>query len=100
MDRGPEARLGRSAEEGEWVEIVQQLQRETFRTSRLLDFFSEKELVAQTGHQVADWPLVILKELIDNALDACEEVGIAPVISVTVDEHGIEVTDNGPGFTS
>ena len=74
------------------------LQRQTFRTSRLLDFFSEKELVAQTGHQVAEWPLVIVKELIDNALDACEETGVAPVISVTVNEAGIEVTDNGPGL--
>ena len=67
------------------------LQRQTFRTSRLLDFFSEKELVAQTGHQVAEWPLVVVKELIDNALDACEETGVAPVISVTVNEAGIEV---------
>ena len=31
------------------------LQRTTFETSRLLDFFSEKKkLVAQTGHQVAE----------------------------------------------
>ena len=74
------------------------LQRQTFRTSRLLDFFSEKELVAQTGHTCAIGPLVVVKELIDNALDACEEAGIAPVISVTVDEAGIEVTDNGPGL--
>jgi hypothetical protein len=74
------------------------LQRQTFRTSRLLDFFSEKELVAQTGHYVSDWPLVVVKELIDNALDACEETGVAPVISVTVNEAGIEVTDNGPGL--
>ncbi len=77
---------------------VQQLQRETFRTSRLLDFFSIKELVAQTGHDVSDWPLVILKELIDNALDAAEEAHIAPVITVTVNERGIRVTDNGPGI--
>ena len=76
-----------------------QLQRATFRTSRLLDFFSEKELVAQTGHQVAERrPLVVLKELIDNALDACEEAGIAPAITVAVDEDGIEVADNGPGL--
>ena len=45
-----------------------QLHRATFRTNRLLDFFSEKELVAQIGHQVAEWPLVAVKELIDNAL--------------------------------
>jgi hypothetical protein len=29
------------------------LQRSTFRTSRLLDFASEKELTAQTGHPPA-----------------------------------------------
>ena len=74
------------------------LERATFRTSRLLDFASEKELVAQTGHPVSAWPLVILKELIDNGIDACEEAGIAPVISVTVDDAGITVEDNGPGI--
>ena len=59
---------------------------------------AKKELVAQTGHQVAEWPLVVVKELIDNALDACEETGVAPVISVTLNEAGIEVTDNGPAL--
>ena len=74
------------------------LKRATLRTSLLLDFASEKELVAQTGHGRSAWPLVILKELIDNGIDACEEVGIAPVISVTVDDAGITVEDNGPGI--
>jgi DNA topoisomerase VI subunit B len=74
------------------------LRRATFRTSRLLDFASEKELVAQTGHRRDDWPLVILKELVDNAIDACEEAEVAPMVSVTVDRNGIAVTDNGPGM--
>jgi plasmid stabilization system protein ParE len=74
------------------------LQRATFRTSRLLDFASEKELVAQTGHRCQAWPLVILKELVDNAIDACEEAGVAPEIAVTVDNSGIAVADNGPGI--
>jgi Histidine kinase-, DNA gyrase B-, and HSP90-like ATPase len=74
------------------------LQRTTFQTSRLLDFCSRKELIAQTGHQPDDWPLVVLKELVDNALDACEEAGIAPAIAVRVDENGITVSDNGPGL--
>lgn len=74
------------------------LERATFRTSRLLDFASEKELVAQTGHQPGAWPLVILKELVDNAIDACEEAGVAPAIKVTVDDDGITVADNGPGL--
>ncbi len=74
------------------------LQRPTFRTSRLLDFASEKELVAQTGHERKQWPLVLLKELTDNAIDACEDAGVAPKIAVTVDEAGIVVADNGPGL--
>ncbi len=74
------------------------LQRATLRTSRLLDFASEKELVAQTGHQIGAWPLVILKELVDNGMDACEEAGITPSITVTVDDIGIAVADNGPGL--
>ena len=72
--------------------------RTTFQTSRLLDFCSRKELIAQTGHQPEDWPLVVLKELVDNALDACEEAGIAPEIAVRVGAHGITVSDNGPGL--
>ncbi len=52
---------------------LQKLERTTLRTSRLLDFCSEKELIAQTGHQTDAWPLVVLKELVDNALDACED---------------------------
>jgi DNA topoisomerase VI subunit B len=78
--------------------MSQLLERVSFKTSRLLDFCSEKELVAQTGHQKADWPLVVLKELVDNSLDTCEESGIAPEISVTVNPQGITVADNGPGL--
>ena len=52
------------------------LVRKTFVTSRAMDFFSEKELVTQTGHSVDEWPLVFLKETIDNALDACEETNV------------------------
>ena len=74
------------------------LVRVTLSTSRLLDFCNRKEMIAQTGHQPDAWPLVILKELIDNALDACEEAGIAPVVSVEVDRKGITVKDNGPGI--
>jgi DNA topoisomerase VI subunit B len=47
---------------------------------------------------VADWPLVILKELIDNALDACEDANIAPVVHIVIDARGIAVKDNGPGI--
>ena len=72
--------------------------RTTFTTSRLLDFFSEKELTAQTGHATAQWPIVVLKELVDNALDACEEANVAPEVEIVVDDTGITVIDNGPGI--
>ena len=74
------------------------LQRQTFRTSRLLDFCSEKEPVAQTGHDTDDWPLVVLKELVDNALDACEEAGVSPEIDVRVRNNRISVSDNAQGI--
>ena len=77
---------------------VPTLERTTFRTSRLLEFCSRKELVAQTGHEPDAWPLVVLKELADNALDACEEAGIAPDIVVQVEPGSITVVDNGPGM--
>lgn len=74
------------------------LQRETFVTSREMDFFNHKELVTQTGHDREEWPLVFLKETIDNAIDACEEAGIAPSVEVTADAASITVRDNGPGL--
>jgi DNA topoisomerase VI subunit B len=74
------------------------LDRETFKTSRLLDFCSERELTKQIGHGVDQWPLVILKELVDNALDAAEEAGVAPVIRIEVADGAITITDNGPGI--
>jgi hypothetical protein len=80
------------------VKPAPKLVRETFRTSREMDFFNEKELVTQTGHPMYEWPLVIAKELIDNGLDACEEADIPPVIVVTADPCGITVADNGPGI--
>jgi hypothetical protein len=78
--------------------MSRRIERTAFSTSRLLDFVSEKELVLQCGYGPDDWPLVIVKELVDNALDACEEQGIAPEIAVTVDDSAIKVADNGAGI--
>src|SRR3954463_3653535 len=83
---------------------MNRLQRQTFPTSRLLEFCSRKELELQTGHTADQWPLVVAKELGDNALDACEESGVPPEVSFavrTIGEHpGITVTDNGPGIAA
>jgi len=53
-----------------------ELHREHFTTSRECEYFTEKELRAQIGHEKSKWPLAILRELIDNSLDACEMVGV------------------------
>ena len=74
------------------------LDRLIFKTSGLAEFCSRKELTNQTGHGVEDWPLVVLKELVDNAIDACEEAGIAPAIEIVVSDGAVAVTDNGRGI--
>lgn len=72
--------------------------RETFSTSRALEYFSEDELNRQMGAPRDLWALMLVKELIDNALDACEAVGVAPAITVTVGQDALTVADNGPGL--
>jgi DNA topoisomerase VI subunit B len=52
----------------------------------------------QLGHPRRLWLVALLKELIDNALDACETAGIAPAVTVTVTSDWLEVGDNGPGL--
>jgi len=74
------------------------LERTTFATSRLLEFFTEKELSMQIGHESDWWPLALLKELVDNALDACEMAGESPVIEVDLTEDTLSIRDNGPGI--
>jgi hypothetical protein len=76
------------------------LTRVPFEVSRLMEFCSLRELQNQTGHDVWDWPAVVLKELLDNALDACEEAGVAPIVKVSVDSKTgtIVIEDNGPGI--
>src|SRR5664280_2376520 len=74
------------------------LTREVFETSRELEYFSEKELRAQIGHDPSLWPIAILRELIDNSLDACEKTGIAPIIDIEIKDDSLTVSDNGPGI--
>jgi len=74
------------------------LTRVAFRVSRLMEFCSERELENQTGHAVYEWPTVAIKELIDNALDACEEAEVAPEIAVIVEKDTIVVQDNAGGI--
>jgi DNA topoisomerase VI subunit B len=93
---------------------MQKLERTTFETSRSAEYFDARQLSTLTGVAQHEFASVCLKELIDNALDACETAGVAPEVGVEVgteeviDEGGcwahphgllrISVSDNGPGI--
>jgi Histidine kinase-, DNA gyrase B-, and HSP90-like ATPase len=86
-------------------EPAHKIERVAFTTSRLMEFCTEKELVAQTGHESYEWLRVIVKELVDNGIDDCEEAEVAPVIKVTIKtgkKSGkparIIIEDNGSGI--
>jgi hypothetical protein len=72
--------------------------RTTFTVSRAAEFFSEKELQMQMGAGRNTWLPMLLKELVDNALDACEGAGIPPEVNITAAADSIAVADNGPGI--
>jgi hypothetical protein len=76
------------------------LQRRVFKTDRLGEFVGRRELTAQIGHTPHEWPLVFLKEALDNSLDACEEARVAPelTIDVSTDSGAVTIEDNGPGI--
>ena len=69
---------------------------------RAAEYFTARELQAQTGQRRTMFSAVVLKELVDNALDAAESTGVAPEISISIDRRGgdleIAVRDNGPGL--
>ena len=73
-------------------------ERSLFAISRGMEYFSEKELAMQIGHPLPMWPVAILKELIDNALDAGECAGVTPDVVVELADDYFAVTDNGPGM--
>jgi DNA topoisomerase VI subunit B len=82
--------------------VKKQLERTTFETSRAAEYFDARDLAAQTGQPKENFATVALKELVDNALDACETAGVAPEIEIGVrEESGIihlAVADNGGGI--
>src|SRR4051794_21099005 len=75
----------------------EKLKRQTFTTSRQLEYFTKNELVTQTGYDPSSWfPYVVVKELVDNSLDVADSAG--PRICVSLDESVLTVSDNGPGI--
>jgi DNA topoisomerase VI subunit B len=89
------------------------LLRTTFEMSRAAEYMTVRELQAMTGQPQQRFVAVVLKELLDNALDACEHVaaleayantGGAPVVHVVWQPHPdadlvqLTVADNGVGI--
>ena len=78
------------------------LTRETFATPRAAEFFKPRALQAQTGRSADEFAAVLVKELLDNALDAAETTGVAPEVALEVTETAgwltVTVADNGPGI--
>jgi DNA topoisomerase VI subunit B len=72
--------------------------RTVVETSRLMEFFSERELTMQLGFHRSLWPLALLKELLDNALDGCDSAGVLPQVTVTLTADALTVQDNGSGL--
>jgi hypothetical protein len=57
-------------------------------------------LTAQTGHGPEQWPLVILKEIVDNAIDESEKCGVPLIIDIEVADGNIIISDNGQGIAA
>ena len=66
--------------------------------ARDLEFATEAELAKRMGCPRAFWLRAAVKELIDNALDAAEEIGRAPEIVVTIDADRLTVAHAGSGM--
>lgn len=71
---------------------------ELLEIPREQDYFSERGIRELTGFGPHKWPLVVTKELIDNALDALDEVSGAKTVKVTASDAGLSVSDSGPGI--
>lgn len=83
--------------------MAEVLQRQHLSISRAAEYFRASELQAQTGQPTTQFLHVILKELIDNSLDAAESAGRAPDITVEFQRLGgwrlrLAVQDNGDGI--
>jgi hypothetical protein len=84
---------------------AQVLARRTFSAPRESGYAKVETLEKLAGQPKAEFGHVILKEALDNSLDACEGAGVTPEITVTVtrgpeDTVLLTVDDNGPGIAA
>src|SRR5215208_3525371 len=83
--------------------MIGQTTEKTFKTSRAAQYVEARALTAITGQGEGKFADVVVKELMDNALDACETSGVAPEITFAVEEQfsgGVVITvaDNAGGI--
>ena len=87
---------------GKGTRSTQKLDRTIFSTSRAAEYFRVKELEKMTGQPREKFAAVVIKELKDNALDACEAAGVAPEVGIETSVVGayiiITIADSGPGI--
>ena len=78
------------------------LQRTTFKASRAAEYVEAHQLQAVTGQPKGKFAAVVVKELVDNALDACETAGQPPAVELEVERADgairLAVSDNGSGI--
>ena len=72
---------------------MSELKRTTFETSRAAEYFDARQLSALTGVAQNEFASVVLKELVDNALDAAETHGVAPEVGVKVEAEEARYSD-------
>jgi hypothetical protein len=84
-------------------QLLTKLQRTTFKTSRAAQYVEARALTAMTGQSKSKFADVVVKELMDNALDACEASGVASEVTLAAGGRGIggvsiTVSDNAGGI--
>ena len=87
-----------------------QFQREHFQIGRESEYFKRNELEKQTGQPARHFLDVLVKELVDNGLDAAETAGRLPEVAIEVDSLAMDATgaeqirlavsDNGVGISA
>jgi DNA topoisomerase 6 subunit A-like protein len=97
------ARVGQRHSYKQEEEKMTKSQRTTFKTSRAAQYLESRALTAMTGKGKDRFADVVVKELLDNALDACETSGVAPEVTLGVEERlfgevVITVGDNAGGI--
>lgn len=77
--------------------MVDSINRIICKTSKLVDYFTEDGLIKQIGLTKEYWNRVIIKEIVDNALDAIEPLNNKE-IHIIQSDSSLGIYDNGNGL--